>query len=44
MNRHNLVFASHVANEYGGWVKIVTQFRLSHKPSGLASIGSMMVR
>ena len=23
MNRHNLLLTRHVANEYGGWVKIV---------------------
>ena len=32
MNRHNLPFARHAANEYGGWVKIVKWFRLSRKP------------
>ena len=31
-NRHNLLFARHVPNEYGGWIKIVIQFRLSPWP------------
>ena len=39
MNRHNLPLTQHAANEYGGWVQIVKQFRLAHKPMGLASIG-----
>ena len=36
MNRHNLLLARHAAYEYGGWVKIVKLFRLSHKPTRLA--------
>ena len=38
MNRHNRSLARHAANEYGGWVKIVKRFRLSHKAMGMASI------
>ena len=43
---NNLVYlplARHAANEYKGWVKIVKQFRLSHKPRGLASIERVTV-
>ena len=41
--RQNLLFARHVANEYGGWVKIVKQFRMSHKPMGQASEGDSII-
>ena len=40
MNRHNLPLTSHAANECEGWLKIVLQFKLSHKPMGLASINN----
>ena len=43
MSRHNLPLARHEANEYRGSVKIVTQFRLSHKPMGLASVETVTV-
>ena len=43
MNRHNLPFARYAANEYGGWVKIVKRFRLSHKAMGLTSIERVAV-
>ena len=33
INRCNLPLSRHAANEYGGWVKIVKRFRLSHEPS-----------
>ena len=33
-----LLLARHVANEYGGWVKIVIQFTLFHKPREMATI------
>ena len=36
--------ARHAANEYGGWGNIVKQFRLSHKPMGLASIEGVTVK
>ena len=36
MNRHNPRHTRHSANEYGGWVKIVKWFKLSHKPVRLA--------
>ena len=29
---HILPLARQAANEYGGWVKIMKHFRLSHKP------------
>ena len=31
VNRHNILITWHAANEYGGWVKVVIWFRLSHK-------------
>ena len=37
MNRHMLL-ARHATAEYGGWVKLVKRFRLSHKLKGLASV------
>ena len=43
MNRYNLPLARHAANEYGGWIKIVKWFRLSHKPIGLDSIERVTV-
>ena len=43
VDRHNLPLARHAANEYGGWVKIVKQFRLSHKPMGSASMVRVMI-
>ena len=33
----------HAVNEYGGWVKIVIQLRLSHKPRGLTSVKRVTV-
>ena len=42
-NRHNLPLDRHAANKYGGWVKIVKRFRLSHKPLGLASLERVTV-
>ena len=43
VNGNNLPLERHAANEYGGWVKIVKWFRLSHKPVGLASVESVTV-
>ena len=43
VNRHNLLLIKHAAYEYGSWVKIVKQFRLSHKLMGLASIERVTV-
>ena len=43
MNKHNLLLASHTANEYGGWVKIVKRFRLFHRPMGLSSVESVTI-
>ena len=42
-NFSNLPLARHAANEYGGWVKIVKWFGLSHKLMGLASIDRVTV-
>ena len=39
----NPLLTNHAANEYGGWVKIVKRFRLSHKPMGLASVERVTV-
>ena len=38
VNRRSLLLVRHAVNEYGGWVKNVKQFRLFHKPMGVASI------
>ena len=38
VNRDNLPFARHAANEYEGWVTIVKRFTLSHKTIGLTSV------
>ena len=43
VNGNNLPLERHAANEYGGWVKIVKWFRLSHKPVGLASVERVTV-
>ena len=43
MSIHKIPLTKHAANEYGGWVKIVNQFRLSHKPMGPASIERLTV-
>ena len=40
MNRYNQPLARHAANEYGGWVKIIKQFRLSQAHgAGLIWVG-----